>query len=276
MGRAPVPRGLGGTCCGNGTFNGELTVSDRKNAFARTANQWTCLRYWPRRTGSERRNNSNNDVFEIMIVTFRYNYNVEAAMRKYRQNSAYSDNDSTQWRSRDAWQRLTPTTIATTHGKIGGGGPWKRRIVRFKKNGLVRFDKSVLFRFEKNGFFAFRKADLSLWKKRIFRSSNGRLRASRSKGFDSNRRVTNVGSTNLTLSKHGELLYTTIIGRGWEYSVVYFQVGFGYRCNIWTIGVMREVNEGRLCQAAYTISKCTKIWMMIYGDFFLFTKKKAS
>jgi hypothetical protein len=91
-----------------------------------------------------------------------------------------------------------------------------------RKNGLVRFDKSVLFRFEKNGFFAFRKADLSLWKKRIFRSSNGRLRASRSKGFDSNRRVTNVGSTNLTLSKHGELLYTTIIGRGWEYSVVYF------------------------------------------------------
>ncbi len=31
-----------------------------------------------------------------------------------------------------------------------------------------------------------------------------------------------VGSTNLTLNKHGELLYTTIIGRGWEYSNVYF------------------------------------------------------
>jgi hypothetical protein len=32
----------------------------------------------------------------------RYNHNVDAAMRKYRRNSAYSDNDSTQWRSRDA------------------------------------------------------------------------------------------------------------------------------------------------------------------------------
>ena len=39
MGRAPVPLGLGETCCDNGTIDGELTVADRKNAFARTANQ---------------------------------------------------------------------------------------------------------------------------------------------------------------------------------------------------------------------------------------------
>ncbi len=90
--------------------------------------------------------------------------------------------------------------------------------------------KADCFALKKVGWFVFKKTVfspskrrfLSLWKKRIFRSSNGRMRASRSVSYDSNRRVTNVGSTNLTRSKHSELLYTTIIGRGWEYSDVYF------------------------------------------------------
>jgi hypothetical protein len=89
----------------------------------------------------------------MLTVTFRYNHNVDAAMRKYKQNSAYSDNDTTQWRSRDAWQRLTPTTIETMHGRIGDGGPWKRRIVRFEKTVGFRFDKSGLFALKKTGWF---------------------------------------------------------------------------------------------------------------------------
>jgi hypothetical protein len=56
------------------------------------------------------------------------------------------------------------------HGRIGVGGPLKRRIVRFEKNvcfrfkksGLVSFYKSGLFRFQKNGLFAFKKAVWSL------------------------------------------------------------------------------------------------------------------
>ncbi len=63
MGRAPVPQGLGVTCCDNGTIGGELTVADRKNAFARTANQWSWWRFWPRRIGGERSNNRNNESF---------------------------------------------------------------------------------------------------------------------------------------------------------------------------------------------------------------------
>ncbi len=145
-------------------------------------------------------------------------------------NSAYSDNDTTQCRSRDAWQRLTLTTITTTHGRIGVGGPWKRRIVRFEKNGWIRFDKSGLIRFEKSGMFVFKKTVFSPSKRRFFRFEKSGCFVLWTVGcvrrgaycFNSNRRVTNVGSTNLTLSKHGELLYTTIIGRGWEYSVVYF------------------------------------------------------
>ncbi len=153
------------------------------------------MKYWPRRTGCERRDNVNNESFSRFWDRYvRYNHNVDAAMRKYRRNSTYTDNDTTQWRSRDAWQRLTPTTTATTHGRIGVGGPLKRRIVRFEKNdwfrfnksGLVRFNKSGLFRFQKksfvrfkkNGLFAFKKAFWSLWKKRFF--FDGRLRVTRS------------------------------------------------------------------------------------------------
>ena len=39
---------------------------------------------------------------DFLTVTFRYNHNVDAAMRKYDEISADSDNDTTQWRSRDA------------------------------------------------------------------------------------------------------------------------------------------------------------------------------
>ncbi len=114
--------------------------------------------------------------------------NVDAEMRKKNDFSTYTDNNTTQWRCRDAWSRLIPTTATTTHGKIGVGGPWKRRIVRFKKNGFVRFYKSGLVRFEKNGlcrfeksgFFAFKKAFCRFEKSVFFRSSNGRLRVSRS------------------------------------------------------------------------------------------------
>ena len=156
MGRVPVPLGLGGTCCGSGAVDGELTVADRKNAFARTANQRSWWRYWPRRTGGERSDNDNNEsISRFPTDTFRYNHNVDAAMRKYSKNSTYSDNDTTQWRSRDAWWRLTPTTITTTHGRIGGGGPLKRRIVRFEKNDWFRFKKSGLVRFNKSGLVRF-------------------------------------------------------------------------------------------------------------------------
>ncbi len=94
-------------------------------------------------------------------------------------------------------------------------GSSRRLFVRFEKSGMIHFKKNRFFRLEKGGFVRFEKSG-------FIRYSNGRLCASRSECYDSNRRVTNVGSTNLTLSKHGELLYTSIISRGWEYSVVYF------------------------------------------------------
>jgi hypothetical protein len=76
-----------------------------------------------------------------------------------------------------------------------------------------------LFRFQKNGLFVLRKTVCSLLKKRFGRFEKSRFLLTvgcvyRGAKLNSNRRVTNVGSTNLTLNKHGELLYTTIIGRG--------------------------------------------------------------
>jgi hypothetical protein len=47
------------------------------------------------------------------------------------------------------------------HGRIGVGGPLKRRIVRFEKNVWFRFNKSGLVRFYKSGLLRFQKNDLS-------------------------------------------------------------------------------------------------------------------
>jgi len=56
----------------------------------------------------------------------------------------------------------------------------KNGFVRFNKSGLVRFEKNGLCRFEKSGFFAFKKAFCRFEKSVFIRSSNGRLRVSRS------------------------------------------------------------------------------------------------
>ena len=122
-------------------------------------------------------------------------------------------------------QRLQQRT-----GGLALVGLEKGGLFVLKKNGWIRFDKSGLIRFEKSGMFVLKKTVFSPSKRRFFRFEKSGFFVLRTVGcvcrgaycFNSNRRVTNVGSTNLTLSKHGELLYTTIIGRGWEYSVVYF------------------------------------------------------
>jgi len=162
MGRAPVPQGLGGTCCDNGTIDGELTVADRKNAFARTANQRSWWRYWPRRIGGERRNNRNNEAFSrCSTVTFRYNHNVDAAMRKYNKI------------------RLTRTTIQH-NGEAGMRDDdlhrqrFQQRTVGLAVEGLEKGElfvlkKTVGFALIKADCVALKKAGCSFSQKRFFR-----------------------------------------------------------------------------------------------------------
>jgi hypothetical protein len=65
---------------------------------------------------------------------------------------------TTQWRSRDAWTRLTPTTTATSHGWMGVGGPLKRRIVFvFKKTVWYVLRKTVWYVLRKTGWYVLRK-----------------------------------------------------------------------------------------------------------------------
>ena len=202
MGRAPVPQGLGVTCCDNGTIDGELTVADRKNAFARTANQRLWWRYWPRRIGGERRNNCNNESFsrcrplrfdtitmsmqrceninKIRLTRTTIQHNGEAGMR---------DDDLHR-------QRFQQHTVG-----LALVGLEKGELFVLKKKIGFALTKADCFALKKAGWFVFKKTVFSpskrrfcsLWKKRIFRSWNGRLRASRSGCYDSNRRVTNVG-----------------------------------------------------------------------------------
>ena len=199
---APVTQGLGVTFCGTGTIDGELTVAYRKNAFVRTANQRSWWRYWPRQIGGERRNNRNNESFsrcrplrfdtntmlmqrceninKIRLTRTTIQHNGEAGMR---------DNDLHR-------QRLQQRT-----GGLALVGLEKGELFVLKKTvgfALIKADcfalkKAEWFVFKKTVFSPSKRWFLSLWKKRIFRSLNGRLRASRSVCYNSNRRVTNVG-----------------------------------------------------------------------------------
>ncbi len=167
MGRVPVSPGLGVTCCHNGTIDGELMVAAKKNAFPRTANQRSWWRYWPRRIGGERGNNRNNESFQDVDRHVSIQSQCWCSDAKnIKIISAYSDNDSTQWRSRDAWTRLTPTTTATSHGRMGVGGPWKRRIVCvLKKMVWYVLKKTVWYVLKKTDWVHLKKDGLVVLKK---------------------------------------------------------------------------------------------------------------
>ncbi len=151
MGRAPVPQGLGGTWCDNGTIDGELTVADRKNEFARTANQRSWWRYWPRRTGSERRNNGNNESFS-RCWPLRFDTITMLMQRCANINKI----------------RLTRTTIQ--HNEEAGmhDNDLHRQRLKQCTEGLamVGLEKGELFVLKKRLVFALIKAVCSLWKKR--------------------------------------------------------------------------------------------------------------
>ncbi len=161
MGRAPVSQGLGVTCCDNGTIDGELTVADRKYAFARTANQRSWWRYWPKRTGGERRNNRNNESFsrcrplrfdtitilmqrceninKIRLTRTTIQHNGEAGMR---------DNDLHR-------QRLQQHTVGLA-------------LAGLEKGELFVLKKTVGFALIKADCFALKKAGWFVFKKTVF------------------------------------------------------------------------------------------------------------
>jgi hypothetical protein len=152
IGRAPVPQGLGVTFCGTGTIDGELTAAYRKNAFARTANQRSWWRYWPRRTGSERRNNCNNDSFSRFFDRY-----VSIQSQCWCSDAKYND------------IRLTRTTIQH-NGEAGmrENDLYRQRFQQHTEGlALVGLEKGELFVLKKTSGFALRKADFSLWEKRI-------------------------------------------------------------------------------------------------------------
>ncbi len=176
MGRVPVPRGLGGTCCDNGTIDGELTEADRKNAFARTANQRSWWRYWPRWTGSERRNNRNNESFsrfwplrfdtitmlkqrceninKIRLTRTTIQHNGEAGMR---------DNDLHRQQLQQRMERLA--------------------LAGLEKGELFVLRKTVGFALIKADCFALKKAGCFVLKKTVFLPSKRRFCCFEKSGF---------------------------------------------------------------------------------------------